>query len=400
MNMQNRKPPEQKKKRGNLLVLIVLPLLLFVAVMLFLRDCHKESPSGVSVPVSPDTAVPAVIETDTLPSSDDSLLLQADSTASLDTSEPVVNMRRPQPVVADTTSRTVRNDSVVAADTNTVEPDSAGAADRRALPVELDECSRDSSELWVYPDPSGGLHSTPVRVLFSANRKATINYRTRQDTVWRIYAGSEILIDATTTLDFDAIDSCGKVMERRSEYYEIIEQKAGAVCPKGMEQVTLGTMNFCVDRYEWPNRKGVKPSAFVSYYQASDSCFAAGKRLCTADEWGVACSGPYSWKYSYGQRYERYGCVTHDSLARESGSRPECRSFYGVYDMSGNLLEWTSTKSVEKGSFYYVTGGFWESGPKSGCFDKRYSYYPQNQHNPVGFRCCRDISVKAAGGAR
>jgi hypothetical protein len=38
-----------------------------------------------------------------------------------------------------------------------------------------------------------------------------------------------------------------------------------------------------------------------------------------------------------------------------------------------------------------VMGGFWQSGPRSGCFDIRYSYFPQNRHNPVGFRCCKDI---------
>ena len=59
--------------------------------------------------------------------------------------------------------------------------------------------------------------------------------------------------------------------------------------------------------------------------------------------------------------------------------------------MSGNLLEWTSTRAAENGTFTYAMGGFWESGPKSACGDKRYSYYPQNRHNPVGFRCCGDL---------
>jgi len=105
----------------------------------------------------------------------------------------------------------------------------------------------------------------------------------------------------------------------------------------------------------------------------------------------VACAGPYTWKYPYGQRYEPYACVTHDTMAVPAGSRPECRTFFGAFDMSGNLLEWTGTRAVENNAFTYAMGGFWESGPKSGCQDKRYSYYPQNHHNPVGFRCCSDI---------
>jgi formylglycine-generating enzyme required for sulfatase activity len=58
--------------------------------------------------------------------------------------------------------------------------------------------------------------------------------------------------------------------------------------------------------------------------------------------------------------------------------------------MAGNLAEWTSTRSSKNDRFYNVMGGFWESGPQSTCFDKRYSYFPQNRHNPVGFRCCSE----------
>jgi len=266
--------------------------------------------------------------------------------------------------------------------------------------VPEDSCSRDTTELWVYPDPSGGLHQRVVQVVFVANRPAKIQYRTSKDSVWHVYDGNAVKIDTTTTLYYDAIDSCGRIMDRRTEYYEIEKGTDASQCDQSMALVKIGSVRFCIDRYEWPNRKGARPQAFISYYQAGDSCYSAGKRLCTSEEWAMACSGPYSWKYPYGQKYERYGCSTHDTTTVPSGSKPECRSFFGVFDMSGNLLEWTSTRSVENSTFYYVMGGFWESGPKSGCFDKRYSYYPQNRHNPVGFRCCRDIAGGKESGGR
>ncbi|HAJ79773.1 MAG TPA: hypothetical protein DCO75_08365, partial [Fibrobacteres bacterium] len=78
------------------------------------------------------------------------------------------------------------------------------------------------------------------------------------------------------------------------------------------------------------------------------------------------------------------------------GKKPECRGYFGVFDMSGNLAEWTGTKSGKNSRFYNVMGGFWESGPQSGCFDARYSYFPQNRHNPVGFRCCSNARPRLA----
>jgi hypothetical protein len=249
-------------------------------------------------------------------------------------------------------------------------------------------CADDTLALWVYPEPSGGLQRGPASVTFRANKPCDVSWRFETDTAWRPWTGAPIAVDRAATLAFKAIDRCGRAMEERREYYEIADPHTVSLCPPDMELVKIGTMAFCIDRYEWPNRKGVLPMSYVSLSQAADSCFTAGKRLCTSEEWSLACAGPYSYAYPYGQEYERYACVTHDTTVRPSGSRPECRAFFGMFDMSGNLLEWTSTPSRQNRQFNNVMGGFWQSGPRSGCFDVRYSYFPQNRHNPVGFRCC------------
>ncbi|MGA2506229.1 MAG: SUMF1/EgtB/PvdO family nonheme iron enzyme [Chitinispirillaceae bacterium] len=263
-----------------------------------------------------------------------------------------------------------------------------GAAVRDSMSV---NCAGDTLAPWVYPEPSGGLHRGTVALVFVANKSCDVSWRFEPDTLWQVWSGTPVAVERTANLAFKAIDRCGRVMATRVEYYEITDERTDSLCPQNMELIKIGATQFCIDRYEWPNRKGALPQSYISQYQARDSCFTAGKRLCSSEEWSLACSGPYSWNYPYGQEYERYACVTHDTTVRPSGSKPECRAFFGVFDMSGNLLEWTSTPSKDNPQFFNVMGGFWQSGPRSGCFDIRYSYFPQNRHNPVGFRCCKDI---------
>lgn len=252
-------------------------------------------------------------------------------------------------------------------------------------------CAGDTARPWVYPDPSGGLHRKAVSVTFASNKPCTIEWKTDSAAPWVVYKGESIPVKSTMTLFFRAKDTCGNTMDGRQESYEFRPEETAKYCPEDMEYISVGQSRFCIDKYEWPDRKGAVPRSFVSLYQAMDSCVSAeGKHLCTSDEWTMACTGPYGWRYPYGAAYEPHACVTQDTAVRKSGTKAECRGYFEVYDMAGNLAEWTNTKSSRNPQFYNVKGGFWESGPRSGCFDVRYSYYPQNRHNPVGFRCCKE----------
>jgi hypothetical protein len=251
-------------------------------------------------------------------------------------------------------------------------------------------CADDTAAPWVYPDPSGGLHRKNINVKFVSSKPCTIEWKTDSAAAWKVYKGEVLPVTRSTELIFRAHDSCGNAMAERTELYELRPQETARFCPDGMEYVSVGATKFCIDRFEWPGKKGVAPLSYISIYSAMDSCIAAGKHLCTADEWIIACTGPHGWKYPYGNAYEPRACVSHDTCSRPSGSKPECRGYFDVYDMAGNLAEWTNTRSNKNPQFYNVNGGFWESGPHTGCFDSHYSYFPQNRHNPVGFRCCKE----------
>ena len=268
-----------------------------------------------------------------------------------------------------------------------------GAAPTSGMPQArpIGDCAGDTIAPWVYPDPAAGLHYGMLKIAFQTNKSCTVLWRRGADTGWVTWTGDSIAIDNSVVLSFKAIDKCGRTMEPRIATYEIKPARKTAPCPEGMVPVETGSQQFCIDRFEWPDRKGVVPRSYVSIYQAMDSCATRGKRLCSADEWSAACAGPDSLTYPYGRVYERYACVTHDTTARRSGSRSSCRSYFGAFDMAGNLAEWTTTPSKKNPRFFEVMGGMWASGPASGCYDARYSYFPQNRHNPVGFRCCKEI---------
>lgn len=304
----------------------------------------------------------------------------------------------------DTTGRTTGNQTAVTGagrptiDTSPPEPrpnTMAGDTVSDSLGLKRSPCEADTVPPWVYPDPSGGLHYGGIAVRLTTAERCTVRWKFEGQRAWNEYRGEPVDIAASTTLLYRATDSCGNMGEVRREFYEIKSRHTSGRCPPDMAYIEVGDTRLCMDRYEWPNVKGRFPRAFISLYHAMDSCYSVGKRLCTTEEWTLGCAGPGSRRYPYGDAYEPYACVTEDTTVRRSGSRPECRGYFDVFDMSGNLAEWTSTRSSRNARFYNVMGGLWESGSESGCRHIRYSYYPQNRHNPVGFRCCADPSDKA-----
>ena len=73
----------------------------------------------------------------------------------------------------------------------------------------------------------------------------------------------------------------------------------------------LGTpmpRHFCIDRFEWPNKAGVKPDFAMDWNHAGEQCKAAGKRLCNDSEWTLACEGEERLPYPYGYTRNSEAC--------------------------------------------------------------------------------------------
>lgn len=176
-------------------------------------------------------------------------------------------------------------------------------------------------------------------------------------------------------------------------------------------------LDYCIDEFEYPNRRGEKPPVMVSFYDAEKSCSDAGKRLCRESEWVAACEGPDETPFPYGWRREPEKCnfdnkwidpslkrvysedaeVQRAELLRldrslPSGDKPECRSGFGVFDLTGNVDEWVradAERTNRRSRFAALKGGAW-GHVRNACRPVTTSHPPDFKYYFISFRCCKD----------
>jgi formylglycine-generating enzyme len=175
---------------------------------------------------------------------------------------------------------------------------------------------------------------------------------------------------------------------------------------------------YCIDRYEYPNKKGERPEVMNNFYQAQVLCAARGRRVCTETEWTMACEGPEYEPYPYGYVRDARKCngdrpykfPSKEKLwARDaaehvrlwqglpSGSQPECVSDYGVFDLPGNTDELAASEQFvgRDAKFDNVTtGGPWYKGVRNQCRPKIYTHDEGFAYYYLSFRCCAEADGK------
>ncbi len=148
---------------------------------------------------------------------------------------------------------------------------------------------------------------------------------------------------------------------------------------------------FCIDSWEYPNKRGELPLTDVSWIEASNICRKSGKRLCTEIQWEVACMGKFPHTYPYGNNYQRGKCNADSYSLNRIGDNISCVSSYGVYDMSGNVFEWTADNYSSDENFKdkkVIRGGnFYLGKEASRCTAKQWEWQ-NNKSRHTGFRCC------------
>ncbi len=194
----------------------------------------------------------------------------------------------------------------------------------------------------------------------------------------------------------------------------------------------------CMDLYEAPNRIGAPPLVMYTFDEAEAWCDARGKRLCFDDEWEAACEGPGATAYPYGPEQvpgvcndeETWIVYSQDKLngwpsrastpevstledlwasARAEGANDTvvehlqelyqgegggdnagCVGPLGVYDLTGNVEEWTRRRDGGQTSFHgNLKGRYWAETRT--CQSDLTSHGDGFRFYEIGFRCCWDL---------
>jgi formylglycine-generating enzyme required for sulfatase activity len=193
---------------------------------------------------------------------------------------------------------------------------------------------------------------------------------------------------------------------------------------EGTEE-TIDLRAFYIDKYEvtneaykkvahdhkFPPDKAKHPVVNVSWHDANTYCKTLGKRLPTEEEWEKAARGTDGRLYPWGKSFDKAKANTreggappvpashqHDHSAQKKvetkgaapvGSYEAGKSPYGVYDMSGNVREWTDGWYDEKKIYRAVRGGsFIDDAESVYTFTVRKSI-PEDSKAYIGFRCAK-----------
>lgn len=174
--------------------------------------------------------------------------------------------------------------------------------------------------------------------------------------------------------------------------------------------------SFYIDKYEVTNRKYKKfvdatghnppmdwsdnkppvgkldhPVTNISYGDAAAYAKWAGKRLPTEQEWEKASKGPGNRLYPWGDQFDENRANVLRGLGRREttsvGSFPDGKSFYNIYDLAGNVWEWTLT---DYGNSKIVRGGSFAKSAFCARTTTKEIMNPTKFATDVGFRCVKD----------
>jgi len=143
------------------------------------------------------------------------------------------------------------------------------------------------------------------------------------------------------------------------------------------------------------NGRGDYPVNCIDLERAACCCYAQGKRLPTEEEWEWAARGGvrgviYPWGDAPPASQVCWSAVQKRDRSCAVGTFPEGGTPGGIYDLAGNVAEWTQGDLDAGRSLQVIRGGSWYSDNAASvrAVDRDYAN-PKGRFVTVGFRCVR-----------
>lgn len=117
-------------------------------------------------------------------------------------------------------------------------------------------------------------------------------------------------------------------------------------------------------------------------------------RLPTEEEWGYCCRAGSKTNYYWGDKIDDDYCWHYENSNNTTQSiRQKKPNAFGLYDMSGNVWEWTDSTWSKDSSVRVLRGGSWNNNAQNLHSANRNNNSPDKRNNHVGFRLLRALKT-------